>query len=105
MGGKPIKDANYLARVRALPCIIGALFPIAKKHCWGRTEAHHKTGAGMGRKASDYDTMPLCFNHHSAQTRLAFGHSVHKGQKTFEATYMTQEKLIAETRRMLEEET
>jgi hypothetical protein len=61
------------------------------------TEVHHKLVAGKGIRASDYDTCPYCFAHHSAQTPLPFGHAVHKGTKSFEANYGTQEEHVKKT--------
>jgi len=83
-------EEAYHARVAALGCYL--------KHtgdCGGRLEVHHKTGAGMALRASHYDVIPLCFNHHSEQTRLKFGHAVHKGTRTFESNYGTQDEMIA----------
>ena len=94
------QEKEYMGKVAALGCIIGILF--GDKDCGGRVEVHHKTGAGMGKRASDFDVMPLCTNHHSAQTPLPFGHSVHKGTKSFEACYATQDKLIEETRSLID---
>jgi len=82
------RDPAYLARVAELPCSVGGAWPV---------EVHHKLVAGKGIRASDYDTMPLCFNHHSAQTLLPFGHAVHKGTKSFEANYGTQEEHVKKT--------
>jgi hypothetical protein len=49
------RDKDHLARVRALGCCI----------CSGSASAHHiRTGQGMGQKASDYETIPLCHYHH-----------------------------------------
>lgn len=55
---KPTRELNkrYLARVRRLPCCMCGM-P-------GPSEAHHSTGAGLGTKANDTDTMPLCTNCH-----------------------------------------
>lgn len=54
-----MKDAAYLRRVRALPCC-------ACPEMRG-VQAHHSTsGRGMGQKASDHDTMPLCVACHNA---------------------------------------
>ena len=50
-----MKDPAYLSWVRRQPCYVCGSTP---------SEAHHRTGAGMGRKASDHDTMPLCTRHH-----------------------------------------
>lgn len=92
---KTKEEKIYLSKVAKLPC------SISDKNCGGRVEIHHRTNAGMGLRASHYDTMPLCFNHHSAQTPLAFGDAVHKGTKTFEKKYGTQDDLIKQTQEML----
>lgn len=89
-----MKDAAHLARVRKVGCVI----------CHRAAEAHHPIGyrwrAGY-RKASDYDAIALCFDHHSAQTPLPFGYAVHKGTKSFEARFGSQEQLLEKTRRAL----
>lgn len=50
---RPARDSAYLRAVAALPCI----------HC-GRhgpsQAAHADHGKGLGIKASDYETFPLC---------------------------------------------
>lgn len=80
-------EKDHMHRVRSLGCII----------CGRPPEVHHITNGTMGKKASHYETIPLCFNHHSAQTPLPFGESVHKGTKSFEAKYGTQEELLKRT--------
>lgn len=87
-----------MAKVASLGCYVGENLPQYRHECGGRVEVHHKTGAGMGRRASHFETMPLCTNHHSAQTPLAFGKSIHKGTKTFEKNYATQDEMIAWTK-------
>lgn len=48
---------TYAARVRELPCCsCGRAGP---SHC------HHLTGAGMGLRSSDLDSMPLCQDCHT----------------------------------------
>ena len=89
------EERLYLAQVALLPC------SVSNRDCGGRLEVHHKTGAGMAQRASHYDTMPLCFNHHSAQTPLPFGHSVHKGTKSFEERYGSQDEMIAKTKALI----
>jgi hypothetical protein len=45
----------------------------------------------MGRKASNYETIPLCPYHH----RLGpFGEAVHNGTRTFEAKYGAQREML-----------
>lgn len=91
---KTAAEEEYHNRVAQLPCAIN------NEDCNYRgrgTVVHHKTGAGMSLRSSHYLVMPLCFNHHDAQTPLKFGHSVHKGTRSFEANYRTQDEMIAET--------
>lgn len=95
-------EREHMERVRALGCIIGLLF--GRRSCCRKIEVHHLTGAGMGKRASHYDTIPLCFSHHSAQTGLPFGYAVHKGTRTFEIKFGTQRELLEEVRRRLTSE-
>lgn len=63
-------NPEYLAFVRTLPCCAPDCFGQfeIRNHdgtAWKlKIEAHHLTGAGMGRKARDDETMPLCTAHH-----------------------------------------
>lgn len=86
---------SHMDAVSQLGCII------RNKDCGGRLELHHPTGAGLALKADDMEVIPLCFNHHSAQTPLKFGNSVHKGTKTFEIIYGTQKELLEKVRAKL----
>jgi hypothetical protein len=59
---KPLRDAVYLAFVRKHECCVsrdGASGP-----CYGSVIAHHHGPRGMGEKADDYRTVPLCDGHH-----------------------------------------
>lgn len=53
-------DPDYLAFIRTLPCCAPG--------CLARppSQPHHSTGAGMGTKSGDRDTMPLCWKCHRA---------------------------------------
>lgn len=61
---------------------------------------HHAIGVefrGMGQKASDYDTLPLCENHHQHSRN-----AVHvMGKKPWEARYGSQRDLIEITRQLI----
>jgi len=50
------EDRGYLERVRSLPC---ARCKTRHGIC-----AHHLTGAGMGLRAHDHQTIPMCHNCH-----------------------------------------
>lgn len=46
------EDRKYSSWIRSLDCAMcGARGP---------SEQHHKSGAGVGRRAHDHDSMPLC---------------------------------------------
>lgn len=57
---KPERKTNaaraHMAYVASLPCCICGAFPV---------EVHHAISGRFGsRRASDFDTLPLCYNHH-----------------------------------------
>ena len=57
-----VRDASYLAFIRSLPCI----------HC-GKNRMvapHHEGDRGMGIKASDFSTLPLCFHCHGERHQV-----------------------------------
>jgi hypothetical protein len=89
-------EREHMDKIANMDCII------YNGDCAGHTIVHHKTNAGMGLRASHFDTMPICWAHHDAQTSLDFGHSVHKGTKVFEKRYGTQAELLKKTNQMLE---
>ena len=61
-------------------------------------EVHHRrAGTGGGRRASDFDTIPLCYEHHRGATGI---HGL--GTKLFARTHETTEAdLVEETRTRL----
>lgn len=52
----------------------------------------------MGRRASHYDTIPLCARHHRTG---GHGVAVHAGTRTWESIFGKQTALLARTRKML----
>jgi hypothetical protein len=78
-----------MAKVAQLPCCVCGAWPV---------HVHHKTGAGMALKASDFDTMPLCPLHHQFG---GYGVAIHAGQRTWEAKYGPQDDFIAATRELV----
>lgn len=55
------EDHDFLRYIRKQPCL----------QCgkYDRIEAHHLTGAGMGQKNPDWQTIPLCREHHDKVQR------------------------------------
>lgn len=52
------ENARYSEWIRSQPCY----WPGCRKG--PRSEQHHMSGAGMGLRAHDHDSMPLCREHH-----------------------------------------
>jgi len=54
-----MKNKKYLKWVAEQPCI----------YCGKESQAHHlrvySLGAGAGKKAPDYFTLPVCYEHHA----------------------------------------
>jgi hypothetical protein len=74
--GKPKKTSAgraHMARVASLPCVCCGYWPVAVHHCC--------SGRFGTDKASDFDTIPLCFNHHQGPE------GIHTQKETWEATY------------------
>lgn len=86
------KDRKHLGLVATLPCVAcEQLKPHERPKNRGRLEIHHKTGCGLGKKASDLLTMPLCRAHHQSGGR---GVAIHAGIQLFEEKFGTQQDLI-----------
>ena len=87
-----------MARVAMLPCILADKW---SHECCGRTTVHHCIGVafrGMGQKASDFDTLPLCEAHHQHSNN-----AIHlMGMKPWEAKYGTQKELLELVKKMLD---
>jgi len=66
---KTFRSKEYLEWIGKLPCLI----------CGAESVPHHEGKRGMGIKASDFDTIPLCNEHHQ------FRHQ--HGRNTFAAKY------------------
>lgn len=84
------KDKKHLGRVALINCVA------CRKEKAGRItrlEIHHKTGCGMGKKASDLLTIPLCNFHHQSGGR---GFALHRGIDLWEEKFGKQEDLILE---------
>lgn len=70
---KPVKDPAHMARVAKLPCVCCGALPVHVHHCI--------SGRFSQSKASDRDTIPLCWNHHQGPE------GIHTSKRAWEATY------------------
>ena len=60
-----MRDRKRLAAIRKLPCVVCGRSPVDAAH--SNQSAHNK---GLGIKASDEFTIPLCRNHHVEYDQL-----------------------------------
>ncbi len=96
MAKKPATKAEreHMRRVAELGCIA------CKNLGYDDTpaEIHHiTTGTGMGQRASHFETIPLCWNHHSAQGHDGF----HKYPETWQLKHGRELDLLEQVRGML----
>lgn len=73
--GKRIVDPDYLDAVANLGCCL----------CGSEATIHHDhKGEGMGQRASDYRSIPLCPTHHQ---HGKYGEAIEKGGKVWAFNY------------------
>lgn len=79
-----MRDAKRLAAIRKLPCVVCGRSPVDAAH--SNQSAHNK---GLGIKASDEFTIPLCRQHHIEYDqfqKMNRSHSVEWFNKMLEKT-------------------
>lgn len=82
---KTADERKHMARIGSMPCCICGAQPV---------EVHHlRSQVGMGRKASHFQTLPLCTEHHRGQTGF---HGL--GSKAFERKYGSEHDLLEKVR-------
>lgn len=86
---KTADERKHLARIGSMPCCIcGAQL----------VEVHHlRSQVGMGRKASHFQTLPLCFEHHRGKTGF---HGL--GSKAFQRKYGSEHDLLEWVMKMID---
>lgn len=76
-----------MGRVAALGCIV----------CGGPAMVHHiRSGMGMGQRASHYQTIPLCYNHHQGREGI---HTI--GTKVWQIIHGYERELLAKVLQLL----
>lgn len=83
---------EYMGHVAALGCVLCRR--LGQGPTWAHVH-HQRTGIGAGRRATDFQTIPLCPPHHTGRFGI---HGL--GRKSFEAIYGVSElELVEQTRR------
>lgn len=87
-------ESDHIKKVVSLGCIA------CRKMGYYDTpsEAHHIGNNTMGKKASNYEVIPLCPFHHRTG---GHGNAVHAGRKAFESKFGTERDLLNEVMEMI----
>jgi hypothetical protein len=90
---KTMTEQRWLSDVASLGCVI------CRNAGYGESpaEVHHvRHGVGVGRRASHFDTIPLCPAHHRTG---GYGVAFHAGKEAFELAFGTELALLWQTKR------
>ena len=83
-------EQAWLNRVAALGCIV----------CQRDAEIHHIGNGAMGMRASNYDVIPLCPEHHRTG---GHGVAVHAGKLTWDKIHGTERELLDKVKKVIQE--
>ena len=87
-------ESDHIGKVVSLGCIVC----INSFGFESPAEAHHINNNTMGKRASNYEVIPLCCLHH----RLGgHGVAVHAGRKTWESNFGTEKELLKQVLEMI----
>lgn len=89
-----VKEKKHMSKVAELGCIVcnnGFAFDVP-------AEIHHIGNGTMGKRASNYEVIPLCHGHHRTG---GYGVAVHAGRKAWENSYGSEQDLLKQVMEML----
>lgn len=90
-------ERKHLAAVASLGCIVCRNLGLGDTG--PNTAIHHiRHQVGMGRRASHFETLPLCPAHHQTG---GHGVAIHAGKETWERLYGTEVELLEQVRGLL----
>ena len=90
------RNKKHLDRVAALGCIVCAVFH--NRRGVPATIHHIRDGYGMGQRAPDEETLPLCPAHHQTG---GYGVAYHAGRKAWIERYAPERELLEMVRERL----
>ena len=95
MAKAPTKaESKHMDRVVALGCIAC----LNKGYYDTPSEIHHIGNGTMGKRATNYEVIPLCPIHHRTG---GYGTAVHAGRKAWEDEFGTEQELLNQVRGLL----
>lgn len=82
---------NRVAEIGCIACINAGYGPTP-------AEIHHIGNGAMGKRASNFEVIPLCHNHHRTG---GYGVAVHAGRKSWEDNFGTERELLEQVMSMV----
>lgn len=89
------KEREHMSKVASIGCIVCRMAGLMSE-----AEIHHIGNGAMGKRASNYEVIPLCHIHHRTG---GHGVAVHAGRKTWEANFGTEKDLLKTVMEMIDE--
>jgi len=83
-------EKEHMSRVVGMGCCVCVNLQLGETPA----EIHHIGNGTMGKRASNYEVIPLCHAHHRTG---GYGIAVHAGRKSFEANFGTEQELLEQT--------
>ena len=84
------KEKKHLNKVASMGCIVCVNLGVGETPA----EIHHIGNGTMGKRASNYEVIPLCHIHHRTG---GYGVAVHQGRVQWETNFGTERDLLKQT--------
>jgi hypothetical protein len=84
------KEKKHLSKVASMGCIVCVNLELGETDA----EIHHIGNGTMGKRADNYQTIPLCHIHHRTG---GYGVAVHQGRVQWESNFGTEQELLLQT--------
>ena len=84
-------ERDHLNNVASLGCVVCRNLNLGETPA----EIHHIGNGTMSKRASNYETIPLCHFHHRTGNN---GEAVHAGRESFESNFGTEQELLRQTK-------
>lgn len=88
------KEKRHLNKVANIGCIVCLNLGLGETPA----EIHHIGNGTMAKRASNYESIPLCHIHHRTGNS---GVAVHSGRKSFESNFGTEQELLEQVKGIL----
>ena len=88
------KESRHMNKVASMGCIVCVNLDLGETPA----EIHHIGNGTMSKRATNYETIPLCHIHHRTG---GYGVAVHSGRVQWESNFGTEQELLRQTNEWL----